>query len=525
MESFKDVSSRLKRDPTLTRQLRLAISVGRTVLVDRLLREHPDLFYPTLCLCHAPHFVESHPLEYLGPTHNLEMFHVVWSHFVSHSFTTLQLQQLRAPHPLHLDEKWHNSYCEQRYKEARVEEVRQRAIECCAHRIFNAGDAPMLQLLFSLAPEAEVYMQNNINSFWFTGVSLEVLILLEEKGIIFGVETVQKALRSSELLPIARWLMERVQGWQGSDQVLGSFFHLPTITREARGFLKTLLLEADKSNNAFNWLMHLKSCIQMAGVDRKAVKWLWRRYATKDIRLAFWSREITMKGDTDFFYFLLKLGAIDVNATHPDRGRTLLHLAVEKNYVNLVTELLKCGVNPRIGDSGGRTPLKLAKSRAIRTLLTAEWKNRASDPDEDEKQEKEEEEDVEEEEEEKVKTPTKKKRRKTDADEVEKQEKEEEDVEEEVKTPAKKKRRKTDEGQTEEERIGELLRRISEANPKARDSLFDICKAHEEGLTVFSLRQICRRLGLYRSSQRKADMTRSVIEYLEAKLEKRTQSK
>jgi len=450
---------------------------------------------------------------------------VVWSHFVSHSFTTLQLQQLRAPHPLHLDEKWHNSYCEQRYKEARVEEVRQRAIECCAHRIFNAGDASMLQLLFSLAPEAEVYMQNNINSFWFTGVSLEVLILLEEKGIIFGVETVQKALRSSELLPIARWLMERVQGWQGSDQVLGSFFHLPTITREARGFLKTLLLEADKSNNAFNWLMHLKSCIQMAGVDRKAVKWLWRRYATKDIRLAFWSREITMKGDTDFFYFLLKLGAIDVNATHPDRGRTLLHLAVEKNYVNLVTELLKCGVNPRIGDSGGRTPLKLAKSRAIRTLLTAEWKNRASDPDEDEKQEKEEEEDVEEEEEEKVKTPTKKKRRKTDADEVEKQEKEEEDVEEEVKTPAKKKRRKTDEGQTEEERIGELLRRISEANTKARDSLFDICKAHKEGLTVFSLRQICRRLGLYRSSQRKADMTRSVIEYLEAKLEKRTQSK
>jgi len=60
MGSFKNVSAQLKID-SLSAQLRIGISTGRTVFVDRLLQEHPELFYPPLCVCGRPQFMDPHP--------------------------------------------------------------------------------------------------------------------------------------------------------------------------------------------------------------------------------------------------------------------------------------------------------------------------------------------------------------------------------------------------------------------------------------------------------------------------------
>ena len=215
-------------------------------------------------------------------------------------------------------------------------------------------------------------------------MSVEMMDLLEEKGVSFDLQDIRRAFSTVESLPVAKWLMERVDGWQGRDEVLCAFFReVPKLTREARGILKTLLLEADKwATTELNWYYHLMACIGKPGVDRKAIKWFWRRHAkgkepvrAKDIQFAFSSHAITTQEDPDFLYFLLDLGAIDVNAADFCSGQTLLHLAVEKNHLELIKELLKCGADPTIKNRGGFAPLHLA-NRGVRALLEAELKSR-----------------------------------------------------------------------------------------------------------------------------------------------------
>lgn len=80
MKSTKDNLVRFRSLDTHQEQLTFAITEGRTVLVDQLLSQHPELFYPGNTY---------HPLQRVAcmKKENLEMLQLVWRHFSHHRQT------------------------------------------------------------------------------------------------------------------------------------------------------------------------------------------------------------------------------------------------------------------------------------------------------------------------------------------------------------------------------------------------------------------------------------------------------
>jgi ankyrin repeat protein len=69
-------------------------------------------------------------------------------------------------------------------------------------------------------------------------------------------------------------------------------------------------------------------------------------------------------GHTETMNRLLTLDSIDVNALENGTGYTPLHCAVQHNHEDIVTILLKHGVDMGVGDVVGNTALDLAKQKA-----------------------------------------------------------------------------------------------------------------------------------------------------------------
>jgi len=151
MKSFKAVAAQTRQEPNTLSQLKLGIAEGRTAFVDRLLRDHPHLFYPPHCSCKK--WEVPHPLELVAPTRNLEMLKIVWISFVSHEFSALQLQQLRIRQHQEIPHAERDifappTYC-RRYLEDTTEVERERGAAMAAKKMFEEGSAEMLRFLCS----------------------------------------------------------------------------------------------------------------------------------------------------------------------------------------------------------------------------------------------------------------------------------------------------------------------------------------------------------------------------------------
>ena len=337
MKSTKETIIQFRSLRTLEEKLNFTVTQGRTVLVDQLLSQHPELFY-------MPY---SHPLLTLarGTEENLEMLQLVWRHFISHQQTnsTERLQEI-------INDEFRNS--DRVAKSPEI--IRRDVIYSCLKIFFYKGRTSFMRYFLSVSTQFATWLIENMESLFEShtdvhkNASPEFMALLEEYGAIFDSNTLCQFLPNG---PVARWLMEKVQ-WQGSEPVLKACFATPRWDQEIEKSLqKTILKEADKSSLLFKGQEYLASYLENKTVEVKVMKWLVKRAGDmppleKPQRCAVIRTE-----DIDLIRFMVQRGLVDVNQEIWDsatQGCTPLIWAVKEKNSRLVRALLELGADPKV---------------------------------------------------------------------------------------------------------------------------------------------------------------------------------
>jgi len=97
-------------------------------------------------------------------------------------------------------------------------------------------------------------------------------MLEEEAGVEWNLDSLLKVLSNPQA---ARWMLDRVDGWQGNYRVFDRFIRkLPSCGGGDWELLKLLIREADKSGKTLDWRCYLRECMQKEVVDQKMCKLL-----------------------------------------------------------------------------------------------------------------------------------------------------------------------------------------------------------------------------------------------------------
>jgi ankyrin repeat protein len=83
-------------------------------------------------------------------------------------------------------------------------------------------------------------------------------------------------------------------------------------------------------------------------------------------------RHATKQGHLDVEELLLNRGADPNFKSRLFGGATPLHLAAKGGYTNIVKLLLTRGANPNIRNNDGKTPINVARTKAIKDLIQGE---------------------------------------------------------------------------------------------------------------------------------------------------------
>ena len=513
MKSAKFNLIQLRSRKTPLDKLTFAIMQGLHVIVDQLLDENPNFFFPmqlradTMRKWAFRHFDfgDLHPMEIVAnhsDDYHLDVLKVVWNRF--------EESKTRDPHRV-------EEYREHmRYKAFHValnlEDAYKRAAEICVEGTLRRGCASMLRFVLSVSPFAKQYVTN----YWsplceytnaFQVCPPELMALLEELGAIFNSRNLVEAATNS---PLALWLLGRVKSWKGEPYAFLRAIWKPSTNgtvAQKRALVKAVLQQTpDKLTSE-----RLKDCARADQVDKKILKWLLRRVEAKMGEkvndLPLWCTPL-YRGDVDFLHFLVKIDAVNMDHV----GGALLVHAVEFNHLPMIKALLAYGADPR-GQVTNEpyTTLGLANQRGqndVRELLlnairkkkkeeTAQSKKRKRQPEKEE--EKNHEENNGEVPGEKESEP---KKRKGSA--REKKQKEPPKLSEEKMAEKKM-----------EERICEQLKWICDTDSTATTTLREVVIAREKGFSVFTLKMVCRKWKLHSPSARRSDLLQTVIQFLE----------
>ena len=121
----------------------------------------------------------------------------------------------------------------------------------------------------------------------------------------------------------------------------------------------------------------LGSIIRMGfNLDENRIQWLLENGANPNLKgqgdMLFspihWAAQAYEYENKEILGLLLKYGA-DINSTNSYQAITPLHLAVERNYIQTVKELLRLGARKDIKDGRGLLPIDLSKNSQITNML------------------------------------------------------------------------------------------------------------------------------------------------------------
>ena len=304
--------------------------------------------------------------------------------------------------------------------------------------------------------------------------------------------------------PVALWLMDRAKGhiddlgqtcfWHKGVLHAALWPHSLTSNKPhaPRCVVKKLLQKGASSND---WGQLLEDYAKRPVIDKKVLKWLLKKHeeaqGCKEENLAFYVEAIN-KGDTKMLQFLIKIGATDVNHVHPEWGKTLLQVAVDRGSKPMMESLLACGADMTIKGKGV-PPISMAKQKGfheLRDLLIAHSNNIDLAKDS------------------KKKTEKRKRQAQGDEEGEEKEQEKEKEQEENAKTQqeARRKRRRSNEKpetplsdkkqeeQRMEVRVLELHQWLSEHDHDGKKKYKGILRAKQNGFSSFELKQLCKEL-------------------------------
>jgi len=460
-------------------KLYFAVTQGRTVLVDQLLSQHPELFY-------LPH---SHPLLTIarGTEENLEMLTLVWRHFISHQQTssTEQLQEI-------INDQFRNSHRVAKSPEV----IRRDVIYSCLKILFKNGRTSFMRYFLSVSPQFASWLIENMEGLFeshtdvYKNASPEFMALLEEYGAIFDSNTLCQFLPND---PVTRWLMEKVQ-WQGSEPVLRACFSkLGWDQVIEKSLQKVLLQEADKSGLPFKWQEYLASYLENRTVALKVVKWLVKRAGDMPPLDKTHCGAIFRTDDIDLIRFMVQRGLVDVNQDiwhSSSLGSTPLIWAVKQKNSRLVRALLELGADPKVkGKNDPYTARSIANQLNLTDirdlLLSADKLKKAGES-----------------------------RKQNEKRKRENGEKPEEKTREKKKQKTQPK--KIGEAQLAEKKMEEaIVEKLKWLCDHGNKAVKEVEAAKKAEFSVFSLKMACRKYKLKPGSQKRVSLLQAVIEYLE----------
>jgi len=484
-ESF--VCMRIARDANS--RLDYALKHGHTVVVQKMMETDTKLFHPLPLhtrrfFFHYEPTYSNHPLVIVTNTQDLQMFQFLWAFYFPSPSTSEQQPPAQSPDD-----------------QRRMEQT----VMACAENMVVRRDASMLRHLFSVASQFPVvdYVKTPGNWHLEIPLTLNFLALVEELGAGFQPALLNKNLGNAF---VAHWLLDRVKGWQlGSMNIL----RRAVIEENApRSVVKRLLKEGA---SAFSWGKLLEEYasggVKVKVLDKKVLKWLLKKHeeaqGCKEENLAFYVGAIE-KGDTKILRFLIKIGATDVNHVHPEWGKTLLQIAVEKGNTVMARTLLACGADPKAKGKKVAAPISIANQMGLtelRDILVEASKVK-----------------------EQVQGAKRKRQQEANDTKVNGDCKggekgaEKEEVAEEVKSV---KKRKISPGAAEEKkleaRVAELHQWISERDGVAARLQVPIQEAKMAGFSYGKVKRACYQLRLRPTSLKKLALLQALVQFLEDK--------
>ena len=507
-KSVKETLARMKPLDPYSR-FDLAVRQGNIILVSQMMAMDPSLLrtikterrydYVSRQYVTRSHDVATSLQTCAAELDNLSMFKMLWDFCQSIPPQFLDPQQGKEDEPSKVD----------------IETIR-----ICVDRMVRMANEPMLRYLLSVSPEAQMYLSTRSYDDLH---SLSFATFLAEMGADLSKEA--SLVKNIVNGPLALWLLDRVK-WSrtaGAPPAFGrgKFNYRPPLDvlkcalfppyfseksgHAPRCVVKKVLKEGASSDD---WGQLLEDYAKRGVIDKKVIKWLLKKHEEdqghKEENLAFYVA-VLEKGDTEMLRYLIKIGATDVNHVHPDWGKTLLQIAVEKGNTVMVESLLACGADPKAKGKRAAAPISIASQKGLHDIqvLLAEANRKkirtGKRKRQEEKGEKEGNKEEEKQENEKEKETENGKRRKTEK-------------EKKVESPASKKKQETERLQ---EKIIELHRWLCETDQRAIRLVAPIREVKDAGFNLFELKRACKTLELRPSSQRKDDLLLALLHFLE----------
>ena len=483
-KSFKESFVCLRTAHSPSRRLELAIQNGRTVFVQKMLQIDPQVFdLPNLGYYHFWEGIYSnHPLVFATSSEeNLPMFQLLW-------FICFPDSSTKQPPKLQGEDA-------------------AKVVKACATSMAKLGRAAMMRFLFTvgtpLFPSLLEYVRDS--GHWQkekASHNVEYLTLMEEIGAPLTQRILIMNLNDSTR---AHWLLDRVKGWQSmtDPNVLHAALTPAKVWLSGiaqRSVVKMLLKEGAST---YDWGQLLEDYASGAIVDKKILKWLLKKHEAalgrKEENLAFYVEAIE-KGDIKILQYLIKIGATDVNHVHPDWGKTLLQIAVERGRKAMVKNLLACGADPKAKGKKAAAPLSLANqlgNKEVRDMLVEACEEREG----------------------------RGKRKRQEGEEVKAAGDSKKSVEKEQGAKEARKRRKTEasvedpdaEEKKLQARVAELHQWISDRDGVANLLLVPVKQATAAGFSYGKVRVACSQLKLRTRSLKKLALLQALVQFLEDK--------
>jgi len=331
--------------------------------------------------------------------------------------------------------------------------------------------------------------------------------------------------------PLAHWLLDEVD-WKRWVEVLlaGAFGYNFYETKVERSVAKRLLQEAEaKTTTTAVWESWASEYVRYRDVDVKIVKWLLQHSGVTSFEpeFALHCTDIN-EGKPKLLRFLVEKNFIYINKVDPDSGKTLLHIAVEKEQTEMVKALMDIGADPTIkGRRGAVSPMAIARQRGqgdlLEILKAASVRQKDGGKGKRKRTAKKEEKNAAMEGEgndeaqggakEKRKVPNEKEEEKGDTSAGEGK------GGRKRRKVAQSKKKPLSEDKLEEKKleaqIGEQLKWICERDASAKKTLKEVFDAQGKEFTLFPLKFICRKWKLSSPSQKRIDLLRTVSVFLE----------